>query len=315
MNRIYSFLLSFAALFFMLFSANSAYAGGGPVEFTLDPNTSLNPGEQYIVHARVYADEPYPTYCKNCSINLAFENPQGSDYIAQNSDRTDDNGTIYAKVISKIPGKRTLIVKDRIIVRPDGVKVTANSSVIVNYNGDSPLPTQPVDLRLIVSGQKYLDGPERMVYLSWTQIPGAVKYNVYARLADTKDYGAALLGTGQPSGDITINAFLDYYVKVNACSEPTVCTSSPEVFVKAMSKDNEVVSTQKQIPTTNTVVNSTNAVVTQAANGDNSKVEELNKKVENLQDQLEVSKQRQNTLEQRINDLVGFIKHLFPFFK
>lgn len=141
MKRIYSVCLSLAGFFLLFFAAGFTYAGGGPVEFTVDPNTSLNPGEQYIVHARVYANGTYPTYCKNCLINLAFENPQNSDYIAQNSDRTDDNGTIYAKVISKIPGKRTLIVKDRIITQPDGSTIPAYSYVILNYLGETPTPT------------------------------------------------------------------------------------------------------------------------------------------------------------------------------
>lgn len=303
-------MLSFIAVSFVFFVAGSAYAGGGPVEFTVDPKTSLNPGEQYVVHARVYADGPYPTYCKNCLINLSFEYPQDSDYIMQNNDRTDENGTIYAKVISKIPGKRNLIIKNRIITRPDGVSFTANSSLPLNYKGDSPLPTQPVVFRVVQSGQKYLGGPKRMVFLSWSNIEGAVKYNVYARLADSKDYGSSLLRTGEAFGDISINAFLNYYVKVEACSEATSCISSPEIYLKAMNRDAEA----KPIQSSNTVVNPTKSSVS-APKEDNSKVEELNKKVENLQSQLETSKQKQNILEQRVNNLVSFIKRFFPFFK
>ncbi len=126
----------------LFFSANLAYAGGGPVEFWVDPNTSLNPGEQYIVHARVFNDGPSTTLdCKNCLIHLKFKDPQGSDYIAQNSDRTDENGTIYAKVISKVPGNRVVYPTD--LQTADGKIINSANYVELAYTGESTLPSTP----------------------------------------------------------------------------------------------------------------------------------------------------------------------------
>lgn len=299
-----------------LIFVSPVFAGGGPVEFTVDSNQALNPGEQYIVHARVYADGPYPTYCKNCFIKLGLQNPQDADYIAQNSDATNDEGRIYAKVISKVPGNRTIYVSE--LRNTDGTRITANSTVLLKYTGESistptPNPTstpvpQPIilptgSIYVKVGVQRYVEGPKRYVYLSWNKVEGAVKYNVYARLSDMKGYGATIVGTGSLSSEIGINAFLDYYVKVDACNSAG-CISSSEVFVPRMRKSEE-----------GTIVAPSPSTVTTSPSPTNSNVEELNKKVENLQNQLDQSKKTQNVLEQRINDLINFIKRLFPFFK
>lgn len=299
-----------------LIFVSPVFAGGGPVEFTVDPNQVLNPGEQYIVHARVYADGPYPTYCKNCFIKLGLQNPQDGDYIAQNSDATNDEGRIYAKVISKVPGNRTIYVSE--LRNTDGTRITANSTVVLKYTGESistptPNPTstptpQPIilpsgSIYVKVGVQRYVEGPKRYVYLSWNKVEGATKYSVYARLSDTKEYGGNLVSTGNLSTEIGINAFLDYYVKVYACNS-TGCISSSEVFVPRMKKEE---GDRVIIPSPSTV--------TTTPSPNNSNIEELNKKVENLQNQLDQSKKTQSVLEQRVNNLVNFIKRLFPFFK
>lgn len=118
-------------------------AGGGPVEFSVDTDQVLNPGEQYVVHARVYANGPYPTYCKNCFIRLGLQNPQTGDYVAQDSEVTNDDGQIYAKVISKVPGNRTLGVLE--LKDSSGNGVIANSTIVLKYSGEfvsTPVPTQ-----------------------------------------------------------------------------------------------------------------------------------------------------------------------------
>lgn len=298
-----------------------AFAGGGPVEFTIDPNQALNPGEQYIVHARVWADgsfvvEPYPAYCKNCFIKLALQNPQDGDYIAQNDNVTNDEGRIYAKVISKVPGNRTIYVSE--LRNIDGTRIPAYSTVVLPYTGEpisiptpnptptpAPQPTIPPsgNIYVKVGVQRYVEGPKRYVYLSWSKVEGAIKYNLYARLSDMKDYGAAIVGTGSLSTEIGINAFLDYYVKVDACNSAG-CITSSEVFVPRMKQEEG-----------GTVVAPSPSTVTPTPSSNNSNIEDLNKKVENLQNQLEESKQRQSFLETRINQLVSWIKSVFPFFK
>lgn len=254
--RIKKALFSLFLLTNLLF-VPSVFAGGGPVQFTIDPDQSLNPGEQYIVHAQVYIDGQYPTYCKNCFIKLALDNPQDDDYIVQNDNVTNDDGRIYAKVISKVAGNRVIYVSE--LRNADGARITADSIVVLNYTGESLLPSRNPKLYLTppstptpsptpqpipegsnfyvkVGVQRYTDGPKRYIYLSWSQVQNTVKYNVYARLADTNTYGAALLGTGSLSTELGINAFMDYYVKVDACSNPGVCIGSNEIFVPAMSQ-------------------------------------------------------------------------------
>lgn len=135
-KTIFSAFLSTLSL---LIFTTSTLAGGGPVEFSINPNSPLNAGEQFIVYARVYADGPYPTYCKNCYIKLGFQNTQDGDYIAQDSERTNDEGRIYAKVISKVSGVRTIYVIE--LKNEEGKNVVANSSVSLIYNQNNSTPT------------------------------------------------------------------------------------------------------------------------------------------------------------------------------
>lgn len=295
----------FAFSLFALLFTNKTFAGGGPVEFNIEPNTSLNPGEQYVVHARVYADGPFPTYCKNCFIRLGFVNPQESDYIAQNSEKTDNDGRIYAKVISKITGKRTIVAKE--LARPDGTEITSNSSVVLNYTGDTitPYPSikvQEFNLKLV--DQKYIDGPKRYVYLKWNKIDGAVKYNVYVRLTDGY-YSSAVDATESTTSKVGINAFLDFYAKVAACFDADNCINSPEIFIPKMEKEDISITPEPTVEVSPTII-------TPKAD---KKVEELDKKVAELEKKLEASKKKQAQLENRVNDLLDWIKSLLPFFK
>lgn len=164
-------------------------------------------------------------------------------------------------------------------------------------------PTLSGSIYVKVGNQKYIEGPKRQVTLSWNKVEGAVKYNVYAHLSDMKEYGAAIVGTGSLSTEIGINAFLDYYVKVDACNSAG-CISSSEIFVSRMKKEDR-----------GTVVVPSPSTVTTTPSPNDSNIKELNKKVENLQNQLEESKQRQGALEARLNLIISWIKSIFPLFK
>lgn len=301
-------LLGISTIFLL---QNKAFAGGGPIEFSLEPNTSLNPGEQYIVHARVWANGPYPTYCKNCYIKLALQNPQESDYIVQNSDRTNDDGRIYAKVISKIPGYRTLYASE--LIDSNGNKIIANSSVFLRYTGETSLPTVSIsstpiaqNLYLSLDSQKYIDGPKREIYLSWNKIENAPKYNAYVR-QDGVIYEGAVLSTSSTYATVGINAFYDYYAQVKACTEPTNCIKSNEIFIKKMSPQNQKANPIKEYKETNVNIQNTEKI-------NNQEVKELNQKVNELEKKLEESEKRQNILDAKIEDLLSWIKTHFPFF-
>lgn len=76
-----------------------------------------------------------------------------------------------------------------------------------------------------------LDDPKRNVYLSWEDVPGTVKYNVYLKIAGDQEYSqAAVLGTGSLSEAIGVNKYIDYYFKVQACTVNR-CIDSNEVFL------------------------------------------------------------------------------------
>lgn len=131
----YKILLSSLLLTSLLFTS-PAFAGGGPISFQIEPNNrTLNPGEQYIVNLEVYADGPFPTFCKGCSVKLALQKPQPSDYIAQSSEKTDENGRMYAKVISKVSGPRTIYASE--LIDSNGKIVVSNSSAVLKYSGEA----------------------------------------------------------------------------------------------------------------------------------------------------------------------------------
>ncbi len=127
-------------------------AGGGLVSTEVYPNSgrenfNVPPGEQFIVKPQVHLDneDPYDLtirWCKGCPIKVKLENPQPDDVINQSSDKTDDNGQIYAKVISKIQGVRYVYSE---VTLPNG-QVYTGSQNSLNYApsyiyGQEPQPT------------------------------------------------------------------------------------------------------------------------------------------------------------------------------
>lgn len=248
-----------------------------------------------------------------------------------------------AKIGSKVSGERevTVIVQDT-----NGVSIDVPPVIKVHFDGQyhgdnhsngysysssqddlSYLMTHPqatTDTNSSNTGsfyakvgvQKYLGGPKRSVYISWNKSQNAVKYNIYARLSDTKDYGAALVGTGGLGSEININAFLNYYVKVDACAAADSCISSPEVYIAAMKQDGKneanVVSQPKEPKVQPSVVDTNPQTV---AVKDSSEAAKLENKVADLEKKLEESQKRQSALEQTLNNLTKWIKSVFPFFK
>lgn len=270
---MYKYLLAVLLFLAVLNVLPQAHAGGGPVEFSVEPNQALIPGEQYVVHARVYAEGPYPTYCKNCYIKLGLQNPQESDYIAQNSEKTNDDGRIYAKVISKVPGERTVYVAE--LKNSEGAQMTANSTVVLNYRGDPSeitIPQQPYLTadsfpKVKAVSERYIEGPKREVNLAWNAIPGAISYNVYLFDENDNSFGGPTITTTSTSATITINAFINYYVGVDACFR-NFCIGNHEnlwkVYVQKMRQP--AVSTQKA-PTSGKLITWTTNDVSLKADG------------------------------------------------
>lgn len=195
---------------FAFFFTPLTLAGGGPVEFNVEPNSALNPGEQYVVHARVYADGPYPTYCKNCYLKLAFKNPQEGDYIAQDSEVTNEEGRIYAKVISKVTGERIILVGE--LRDSNGKRIDAGSSVALKYTGESIFLKTPTNLR-ITQIETTNDPNVRNVHIMWDPVPGATSYIVYKPMGGINYYHTTV---DTNLYEMKISASSTFYIAVSA---------------------------------------------------------------------------------------------------
>ena len=129
----------FIALFLSFFAPKLVLAGGGLVSTEVYPNSgrenfNVPVGEQFIVKPQVHLDneDPYDQtirWCKNCPVKVKLENPQADDVINQSSDKTDENGQIYAKVISHIQGVRFVYSE---VTLPNG-QIYTGSKNSLNY--------------------------------------------------------------------------------------------------------------------------------------------------------------------------------------
>lgn len=305
MFKMKSALFALLSTTFLFISAVPALAGGGPIEFSVDPNTVLAPGEQYIVHALVYADGTYPTYCKNCYIKLAFRDSAEGDYIAQNSDKTNDEGRIYAKVISKVAGIRTIYASE--LRDSNGVLKEANSEVKLNYADgviDSfPMPEGKISVWIL--DQQIIAPNDRQISLKfgWTQTAGNVSYNILTKQKNT-DWETKISGDRGPSTKINLKANQDYYIKVEGCLDKFgTCEDSDELFVPKLKDPQETDQKvmDKKEPDNRDIVSSDSG--------------QLQQKIDNLEKKLAESEKKQSALEQRLNQIIGWIKSIFPFFK
>ncbi len=309
MNKILGFFLLVSLIF-----VSPVFAGGGLISFESSP-ALVRPGEQYVVRPKVYSDNN-GNLCKSCPIIIKFENTQTGDVINQSDSKTDENGTMYAKVISQQSGERIIYAE---VTMPGGTSY--QSSRYVLYYEAKAEPIGSIVVR--VDGQRILGGDVRQVSLSWNSIPEAY-YLVFVRPVNNS-YGAALAQTNNLNATVTINTSPNYYVKVSACNSYGRCIESSEVLVpelKAATTPVPVVSSNTyntKVTTSETTkaksFTSPIQVVAPTASSSDKKVEELNTKIDNLQGQLEESKMKQNALESKINELVSWIKSLFPFFK
>ncbi|MCL5746856.1 MAG: hypothetical protein M1277_01060 [Patescibacteria group bacterium] len=317
---------------FLLFSTQ-ALAGGGPVSFTVDPNTSLNPGEEYVVHAQVYANGPYPTYCKNCSIHLELKFPQDGDYIAQSSDRTDNNGTVYAKVISRVPGERVILATG--IETPDGVSITSNSYAVLNYTGTSawvsPQPTNtavssapemvyPVDGQTLDLEGAYMFKVKPIAgatgYLFGLFQDGVMTYENYRDTGTLSANGEFALWPDNPAhakfhtGAVTVmvralvnNQWTDAR-QITIYLEPR----NGPVTVPAGQASSILPAVMPVLPT---IEPQTKIVVVTDASASAA----LQKKINNLQKEVNKTKQKQAETESKLNLIISWLKSFFHSFK
>lgn len=284
----------------------SAFAGGGLVSFDIPwSGHPLNPGEEYVVRPTVRQNDG--NFCKNCPIKIKLEDPKSDDLINPSSDKTDENGTMYAKVVSKTAGNRIIFAE---VTLPDG-SIYISSKAILNYSSGQSTPSiypdsgKPIsgDLVVTVSSQNLLNDPSykgkpREVFIKWNDLLGADYYEVYLRPSGYENWAMPQDGvTREKSSKIILSAEYDYYVKIQGCNS-SECRNSNELFVAKMSADKLFTPNPSITPLL----------------GD-KKVEELNKKVEKLEDELSKTQKKQSLLEEKFNQLLKWLKSIFPFFK
>lgn len=334
----------FGSLFLLasLIFISPVLAGGGPVYIDIGSTLSswnYSGPRQIVAKVHLHPDIP----CVGTKVTFKYEEQKDGDSVTTGS--SGDTITItqegrrwlngksvydcgaYAKYTSK---NREL--KHAIIVVSTLKGKAHERKVALNFQNNDPIisagdslpwddevsssdtSTPSGDIYMKVGNQRYVGGPKRFVYLSWNKVEGAIKYNVYVRLSDMKEFGVPVAGIGGLSTEIGINAFLDYYVRVDACSGPGACISSKEVFIKAMSKE---VAASIPVATPSGpkpyALEAKEQTVIKTEASDSVEIEQLNKKVKNLQNQLEESKQKQSVLETRLNQVLSWIKSVFPF--
>lgn len=125
---IFIFLLSVC----LFLDPKAIFAGGQDlIYFNVTPNSILAPGQEFVVRPTVYTDSSDTTLAVGWPIIIKLQNPQPGDYIAQSSNTTDNNGTVYAKVISKVPGSRLVYAQ---VTEPDGTVYTSKNTYVLNYS-------------------------------------------------------------------------------------------------------------------------------------------------------------------------------------
>lgn len=326
MDTLKALLLPLFAVITLFFSVTTVLARGGPVEFSVYPSSQLNPGEQYVVHAKVSVEDEKHNIvpCKACHIKLAFYNPQESDYLAQSSDITDDEGRIYAKVNSKIPGKRTIYLSEL----KDLEIMPMSSFVILNYTGDTATINTQAPEMIYPQNNQILD-LEGAYMFKVKAVHGASGYlfglfqnnmMVYENYRDAgvlSANGEFALWDSNPAH----NKFKTGEVKVMIrAMVNNQWTDAREITIhlKPRGGTQKVVSTVVDNSPESPAVKAKLPVIqpskTVVIVNDSSASAQLQKKVEELEQKLVASQEKQSALETRLNQLISWIKSIFPFF-
>lgn len=294
-----AFLLSL--IIFLSFNS-SVFAGGGLVSFESTPSL-VRPGEQYTIKPTVYSDQYGGTPCRQCSIAIKFENSQSGDAIVQSDSKTDDNGTMSARVLSQQAGERIIYAE---VTMPSGI--VYQSSQYVLYYDNKVQPSGSISIK--VESQKSLGGNVRQVTLSWNSVSDALDYFVFVRPKTSTSYGTAMVDTRNLSGQITINTSPDYFVKVDACSVYGRCIESSELQISEMKQEavptiaaKPAITIATPKPTSNPTVKPSVTTVRIASASPS------------LEQKIEEPKKERSGFGLRLNQILTWIKSLFSLLK
>lgn len=323
-------------------SIPTAFAGGGLVSFDVNPSTSLNPGEQYIVRPTVYQDNQ-GNLCKFCITNIRFDHPYDSDYVSQSSDKTDENGTLYAKVISKIGGPRLI---DATITLPNG-QIYQSSKYQLNYLN----PQNHIEWRtnraflksdnfyITLNGEKYgqsinlsslnsqpNDLENTTLEVLWSEKGRDIGLDFYFtrklgefwKLTAIKSYfgdnGKIINYTATDKFGQTIQNELGLSYKNSADSlefKSTEDSYAQSVIHLENTEIQAFTESYDMTPTPYTYNENVTSAPTPIYNSD----QRLIKRVENLENELKKTQQKQSALESLIQNIIHRLQSIFSFWK
>jgi len=302
----------------------TVFAGGGLISITSVSQNPVEIGQAYVVSALANKEDLTP--CQKCSMRFFLEDQKSSDLISPESDKTDTNGKLMAKIYSKTAGNHVLYA---ILTLPNGSEYQS-SAYLINYlpqppqepiisepTPSIPFPQTPTTISgvpqppyipitqgpiIVIGPTKPISGLKnnaREVPISWNNVKGATRYEIMLRPADYSNWAIPLDSpTSNTFTTLVLSSDVDYYVRIDACNEYDyyhACISSKETLVPK--------SEQPQP-----------GEITKPILGDKT-VQELSNKVADLERQVAKTQEKQNFLERQINGIVKFLKSIFPFFK
>lgn len=345
MLKIKSAVMAFLSAILLFFSITPVLAGGGLVEWTKleawNGKSFVNPGEAYIVKARVHLSNQNPydstiNLCKQCPIKIKLEDPKPEDVFNPTSDKTDDNGEVEVKVVSYEKAIRYVYAE---VIMPDG-NIYTGSKAVLNFTGQiqywnpSPLPTpsiipMPEAPQMVYPQDRQTLDLEGAYMFKVKPVEGASGYlfglfqngvMVYENYRDTKTLssnGEFALWEGNPahakfhSGEVKV--MIRAYVR-------NQWTDAREIFINLRPRAGDSILQpvrnvsqtplpQTSIPTPPGIQPSQVVAVT-----DSSASAALQSKVDELERKLEQSQQEQSALREQLNRIISWIKSIFPFF-
>lgn len=330
------FLIAFI-IFLSLILPAKAFAGGGLVEWlsptgpnSLNAYGFVNPGDEVTIHARVAS-------CKNCPIKIKLEDPQSDDAVNQLSDKTDGQGEVYAKIISRKPAVRSIYVE---VTLYDGSIYPYSSREVINFAGKqlvwtpagyktqeeyNALPKIHVDApQISITGSSRLTAKntQRVVEFKVSKTQGDYT-NIWTR-AEGEEYQN---NSGGATGNIAY-AYVDpnknYFFKAKVYKNMTesdlssgVSDFGNEVYLAKMGSSTTGNEPSQPSVTAEPTISPTSSPsqVTVTEFKTNPETAQLKQKLEDLQKQLDDSRQQQAKTESRLNQIINWLKSFFPFFK
>lgn len=289
----------FALLFLLIFShTTKAFAGGGLIDFTVEPTSPVQPGEYYLITANVYTDVVGGTPCKDCKVQFVFNAAQklSGGTIIPFAEKTDDKGHITAKVINTEVADRYI---QAIATLPDNT-LFESSFYILTFGNPFPSPTDITTTNMqkataiTAVSQSLSEGAKnrtRRVSFKWNGSIGMYDYYLYFMpLTENSAWGYSGEPTTYPYATIEyLSTDIEHDIKVQTCPKGSTigCVDSESIRLGVYDENHpDVIQTK-----------------------------ELNNRIANLEAKVNQTEKKQSFLEAQITNILSFLKRIFPFWK